>query len=174
MVAKHQADRTVPLFLETGKKGKAFVELRAKAEKGDKAAQYDYLVAQLELGLVKSADARKRLEAMADLTADQKKKADEMLVDFDVQDILAGVTKEAKTRLDAGQKFLDMRKADRVPKGDREFQQFHMMIMDYCESAKDAPGFEEAYKALKDKYGDKMRKDFLQKSDERLKKLRGE
>lgn len=172
VVAKHQGQRDVSGFVATGKKAQAFLDLKAKADKGDKAAKYDLLVAQLELSHLDLATAKKRIEELSDLNADQKAKLNGLLVDLEIADIAKSITNDKKTQADAGKKFLEMKKAGKTPKGDETVGNFYVCIMEYAETQKDAATFEEAMNAVLKHYGTRINAKWKQTSEERLAKLK--
>jgi hypothetical protein len=173
IVAKHQGQRTVSAFVETGKKAKAFQDLKTKADKGDKAAKFDYLVAQIEMGHLDLAAANKRIEEIAkDITADQKKKLDGLVVNLEVSDIGSKV-KDETGKTEAAKKFLAMKKAGRVPTGEMEVQMFWIWIMDQAAADRDAATFEEGLNALKARFADNPNaKKFFEQREAQLQKLK--
>ena len=172
VLAKHEDQRDAEGFARTGKKATAFLELKAKADKGDKAAQIDVAIAQLELGHITSEEARKKLSGLGTISKAQQAKMDALLVAAEVRETLKSVTEEKGTQLAAGKKFLDMRKAGKAaPEGD-EAQGFWILIMIYAEEQKDAGTFSDALKALKAKYaGNPQAAEFFREKEATLKKL---
>src|SRR5437773_1688235 len=61
MLAKHQGPRTATGFEETGAKACAFLELKAKSEKGNATVKIDFILAQLELGQLKAGEAEVKI-----------------------------------------------------------------------------------------------------------------
>ncbi|MBI2898796.1 MAG: hypothetical protein HYY17_01285 [Planctomycetes bacterium] len=172
-VLTEAGDRSVAGFAQAAKQAQANLELKKKGDAGDEKAKYDFLLLEIGMRTVKASEARKRLGEIKSLTDDQKKRAEDLLVDLDVAETAETAGRDLKTRIEAGKKFAEMDKAGRVPKGDREFQAFYIFMMDYAESQKDAAMFEKAFGILKDKYGDRMNKKFRDTNEERLKKLKG-
>ena len=149
-----------------------FLDLKKKADKGDKAAKADLLVQQLELGHLGADEARTRMKDV-DLNPAQKARIESLLVDVEIRDILKTVTPDKVTRIAAAKKFLAMKKAGKpVPSGDREIQAYWIFIMDAAEETKDAATFEEAFDALKKKYGAQMSPQFTKTTEDRLSKLK--
>ena len=172
VLAKHLGARDAAGFSATGKSATAFVDLKKKAEKGDKAAQADLLVQQLELGHLSADDARQKMKEVA-LSAEQKAKVEALFADVEVREVLKGVTQDKATRVAAGKKFLEMKKAGKpAPAGDRELQGYWIFIMDAAEEGKDAKTFAEAFEALKQKYGPNMSPQFTKATEDRLAKLK--
>ena len=172
VLAKHLGARDAAGFSATGKSATAFVDLKKKAEKGDKAAQAELLVQQLELGHLSADDARKKMKEVA-LSAEQKAKVEALFADVEVREVLKSVTQDKATRIAAGKKFLEMRKASKpAPAGDRELQGYWISIMDAAEEGKDAKTFAEGFEALKQKYGPNMSPQFTKMTEDRLAKLK--
>lgn len=172
VLAKHMGMREVAGFSATAKTAAAFVDLKKKAENGDKAAKSELLVQQLELGHLSADDARAKMKDVA-LSAEQKAKVEALLANAEVQDVLKTVTQDKATRVAAGKKFLELKKAGKpAPAGEREFQSYWIFIMDAAEADKDARTFEEAYEALKKKYGPNMSPQFTKMTEDRLAKLK--
>ena len=164
-MAKHQAQRTIAAFEETAKKAQEFLEVKAKAEKGDGAAKYDYLLAQLELSQLKLEEAKKRAAELNELRADQKSRLDSLLLNLEVKETFSGK--------EAGKKFVEMKNAGRIPTSDQEFSMFWHAILNHAEKEKDVVLFEEALTTLKTKFGnDKRKKKFLDEKEAVLQKLK--
>lgn len=154
ILAKHEEERDAEGFARTGKKATAFLELKAKAGKGDKAAQTELVIAQLELGHITGEEAQKKLSGLGSLSKAQQAKVDGLLAAAEVRETLKTVTREKETQLAAGKRFLEMKKAGKpAPDGD-EAQPYWILIMNYAEEQKDAGTFADALQALKAKYGD--------------------
>ncbi len=175
VIATHEEERDAAGFAKTGKKAKAFLELKAKAAKGDKPAQLDLAIAQLELGHITAEEAQKKFAGLGKLSKAQQAKVDGLMTAAEVREILKGVTREKESQLAAGQKFLEMKKAGKAaPEGD-EAQSFWILMMNYAEEQKDAATFAEALKALKAKYGDNPQAaQFFKTKEATLKKLQDE
>jgi len=153
VLARHEDERDAGGFARTGKKAGGFLELKAKAAKGDKPAQIELAIAQLELWQVTAEEARKRIAALGKLPQAQQEKVDGLLVTAEVREVLQRVTDAKETQVAAGRKFLEMKKAGRAaPKGD-EVEPYWILMMTYAEDQKDAGTFADALKALKEQFG---------------------
>ncbi len=172
VIAKHNGERNAEGFGASAKQAVAFVELRTKADGGDKTAKVEFFMKAVEIGYFTRVDAEKRAKEMTDLTDEQKKKVDQALVGFEVQDIAAAVKDDA-TKIEAGKKFAEMKKAGRVPTGEQDIQPFNIFIMDYAYSIKNATLFEECYGVLKEKFGARMNKKFKETRDKQLAEIKG-
>ena len=64
VLAEHQGDRSADGFSKTGQKAKEFIALKAKAEKGDKAAKIDFIIAQLSMGQLKASEAEAKIKEL--------------------------------------------------------------------------------------------------------------
>lgn len=175
VLAEHEGARDAESFAKTGAKAKAFVDLKKKAEKGDKAAKLDFLIARLDLGQLNVTDAEKELKDLGKPSKDQQKKLDEILPNARVREVLKGIDSQ-EAQVDAGKKFYEMKKAGQpAPTGDNEIQGYWILMMMHAEKEKDAASYEEGLKALKAKFGSNPRAQrFFQQSEEKLKKLKEE
>jgi hypothetical protein len=174
--AKHPSGvaRTVDGFSATAQKARDFLALKKKAET-DKAAAVDFFFQAAEISHFTAAEARERSKTLAELTDDQKKRVEQILLALDVQEIAGGVNwQDKKTMADAGAKFLEMKKAGRIPTGDREMQSFWICIMEHAYAQKNAALFEEGFSALKEKFGSRMNKKFLEEREKQLAELKAE
>ena len=153
VLAVHEEDRTAPAFAKTGEKAKAFVSLKAKAAKGDKAAKIDFILAQMDLGQIKPDEAEKQIKEAGALSKEQQAKFDGMMVNLSIMDIVKGIESEEAAKA-AGKKFYEMQKAGKPgPTSDQATQPYYILGMNAAEEAKDADTFEKNLKALKDKFG---------------------
>lgn len=173
VLAEHEDERTAEAFGKTGEKAKAFLALKAKADKGDKAAQADYAIAQLELGQIKAAEAKERLKGRK-LTKEQQAKLDGLVSSAEVKEILATVNQDKATQMAAAKKFIEMKKAGKpAPADERNFQVYWILMMNCAEGEKDAVLFEECLKSLKGRFGDNEEaQGFFKSKEEILKTLK--
>ena len=175
VTAKLAGQRTVDGFGQTAEKAKAFAELKKKADGGDKAAKHDYFLQALELSHFAADVARKKMTEV-ELTAEEKEKVESKCLDLEVSDALASITEDKETRLAAGKKFAEMKKAGRIAKSDQTVQPFWILMMDYAESQKDAALYEEGLNAMKEKFGAQMNnpkvKEWFATREETLAKLK--
>ena len=185
VAAKHQGQRTAEGFLATLETGTAFGDLRKKAEGGDAAAMTEVFEKDLGFGNVSSKDAQAAIGKMKDLSDDKKKEYEVKVVGLEVREMLNDFGKKAKDiapedkaagkklQAEYGRKFIEMKKAGRIPQGEQEMQPFWIFMMEAADEAKDAALYEEALKPLKDKFGDAPQaKKFFAEKDETLKKLK--
>ncbi len=175
VIGKHEGERNVAGFEKTGQKAKAFLELKKKAEKGDRQARIDLLLAELELDHVTAEEAEKKIKEIGKLSPDQQTRLNGLLAGAAVKEVLKTVN-DKPSQIEAGKKFLEMKKAGKsAPTSDRELQAYWILMMNYAETQKDVATFEEALKILKAKFGDNpSTKRFFDTKDEILKKLKEE
>ncbi len=173
VLAEHESERSAAAFGKTGEKARSFLSLKAKAEKGDKAAQVENALAQLELGQIKAAEAKERLKGRT-LSKEQQAKLDGLASGAEVKEILETVTQDEETQNAAAKKFLAMKKAGKpAPSDDRLAQPYWILMMNCAEDEKDAALFEECLKALKARFGDNPRaQNFFKAKEEALEKLK--
>jgi hypothetical protein len=173
VLAEHDGPRDPDAFAKTGEKAKSFLALKAKAEKGDKAAQVDYALAALELGQIKAAEAREKLKGHK-LSKAQDEKLAELLVTAEVKEIMETVTNDEATQNAAAKKFHEMKKAGKpAPADDRLVQPYWILMMNWAEDEKNAALFEECLKALKAKFADNPQaQNFFKAKEAKLKELK--
>ena len=176
LLAKHEADRTAQGFETTGGKARAFVELKAKADKGDASVKIDLIVAQLELGHMKAGEAEVKIrESGGKPTAEQQKKIDGVLANSEIETLLRAV-KDPSGKNEAARKLYDRYKAGKaLPTVDPWLPAYLNLVMEHAESVKDAPSFESSLKALKEKYGAiPQAQKYFQEKEAALQKLKDE
>lgn len=173
VLAEHQGDRSADGFSKTGQKAKEFVSLKAKADKGDKAAKIDFIIVQLSLGQVKAAEAEAKIKEAGTPTKEQQAKLEGELVNVSVMDTMKTVDDEESAKA-AGKKFYDMEKAGKpAPTGDQSMQPYYILMMKAAEEAKDAVIFEKALKTLKGKFGSNPNaKRFFEANDKKLEEMK--
>jgi hypothetical protein len=174
VLAVHEAERSPAAFSTTGEKAKSFVTLKKKAASGDKAAKVDFVLAQLELGQIKPADAEAQLKDIK-LTKEQQAKFDGELVNASVMEIVKGIESEDEAKA-AGKKFFEMQKAGKPgPTSEQAVQPYYILGMNAAEEAKDAAVFEKNLNALKAKFGSNAQaKKFFEAKEKKLAELKGE
>lgn len=173
VVAKHSGARTVKGFENSGAKAVTYMEVKKKAEGGDKAAKIDLVLAEIDLGKVTLDEGQKKLKELGELSKEQQAKLDGLATNAAVMEVAKPIRRNDKQgMIDAGKKFAEMKSAGKIPTGDQEIQMFWIFIMDYAESQKDAKLFEEGFTALKTKFADSINKQWVQTNEERLKKLK--
>jgi hypothetical protein len=175
VLAKHEGQRGTAEFDKTfEEKVKAFLELKKKAEGGDAPAKLELFEKQLALRHFKADEARKKMAELGELPADKKDKFNAQILSIEIADVFATVTRDKATRIAAGKKLVEFKKAGRIPSGEREVQSFWILIMDHAEAEKDAALFEEALKAMRDKFGANTRMaKFFEEKEAILAKLKG-
>jgi hypothetical protein len=173
VLAVHEDARTAAAFAKTGEKAKAFVSLKAKAAKGDKAAKIDFLLAQMDLGQIKPDEAERQIKEAGALSKEQQTKFDGMMVNLSVMDIVKGIESEDEAKA-AGKRFYEMQKAGNPgPTSEQAIQPYYILGMDAAEAAKDAETFEKDLKALKDKFGSNPQaKKFFEAKEKKLAELK--
>lgn len=153
VLAEHQGDRSAEGFSKTGQKAKDYITLKAKADKGDKAAKIDFAIARLAMGQITAAEADQQIKAVGKPTPEQQARLDGELVNASIMDIMKKVDSDESAKA-AGKKFYEMQKAGKPgPTGDQPMQPYYILMMQAAEEAKDAAVFEQALKVLKAKFG---------------------
>ena len=154
VIAKHQGERTVAGFGKTLESAQSFLDLRRKADAGDKTAVYDVLLFRLGMGSVAEPDVKKALGQDGELDKEQEARLQPLLVLNEYRAIQAAVTRnDPKSGQEAGRRYLEMKKAGRIPALTDETQHFWICMMDHAEAQKDAVLYQEALAVMKEKYG---------------------
>ncbi|MBI2933142.1 MAG: hypothetical protein HYY16_15975 [Planctomycetes bacterium] len=165
-LSKVTGARTIEGFEQAAGKAKEFVKFRALAERGDARAQCQILLARLEMGLLNAAEARREAAELKDVPSDLKTRLDGFLADFEVDDVLREV------RLEAGRRFLQMKKSGRVPQDGDKGDTFWSHVLEFAEDRSDGDVFEEALEAIKKIYGDQINQKWVERQEQILKKIR--
>lgn len=177
VIVEHDGGRDAAAFGESGKKAQSFLDLKKKAEKGDKAAKFEFFLKQLELGQLPLEEAEKKLKEIGTLSKDQKAKVDPLMSETAVRDTIQSIKQnDPASEIAAGKKLAEMKKAGKpAPKADELYGGYWASIMAHAESQKDVALFEEALKSLKDRFGENPRlKPFFDGKEASLKKLKEE
>jgi hypothetical protein len=174
ILAVHEEERTAEAFSKTGAKAKAFLTLKEKAAKGDNAAKVDLIIAQLDMGQIKAADAEQKLKEAGKLSKEQQTKLDGILVNASVLDTVKAIESEADAKA-AGKKFYEMQKAGKAgPTSDQAVQPYYILGMNAAEEAKDAATFEKDLNILKEKFGkNPQAQKFFEAKEKKLEELKG-
>lgn len=173
VLAELEGPRSVQGFEGMMAKAREFVELVKKAKAGDKEAKYKVLVHRLKMGGIPAEEVEKEAKAAGPLTREQEETIQSLLANASVMEVLKNI-KDKGSKLEAGKKFLEMKKAGKpAPSGEQEVQAYWILMMEYAEDQKDAATFEEALNALKKKFGDNPQaQQFFKTKEEALKKLK--
>jgi hypothetical protein len=175
VIAEHEGGRDAASFAESGKKAQSFLDLRKKAEKGDKAARFEFFLKQLELGQLALDEAEKKLKEFGTLSKDQKAKADPLMTATAVRDALRSIKEnDPASEVAAGKKLADLKKAGKPPpKEDELYGGYWAAILAHAEAEKNAALYEEALTALKQRFSANPRlKPFFDEKDAVLRKLK--
>ena len=173
VLAEHQGERNADGFSKTGQKATEFISLKAKAEKGDKGAKIDFIIAQLSLGQLKPAEAEAKIKEAGGATKEQQAKLDGELVNASVVETMKTVEDEDSAKA-AGKKFYEAEKAGKPgPTSDQAMQPYYILMMKAAEEAKDAVIFEKAMNVLKKKFGDNPNaRRFFEANEKKLEELK--
>lgn len=153
VLREHDGPRTVKGLEESAALARARLELVKKAASGDRDAKMQILVEDLEQHRLKVADSDKAVAALGELSAQEKKKLDELKRNVEVEEVVLGVHTH-KQAFDAGKRLLEEHRAGKPePTHGETFHEFWKLVMFYAERAKDVAGFEEGYNARKSRLG---------------------
>jgi len=176
LLAKHDGERTGAGFEVTGSKARAFLELKARAEKGDASVKIDFVIAQLELGHIKPGEAEVKIrESGGKPTAEQQKRLDGALANSEVEALLRAI-KGPDGKNEAAKKLYDRHKAGKAaPTAEPWMPAYWNLVMEQAESIKDVATFETSLKILKEKYGAvPQAQDYFKAKEASLQKLKEE
>ncbi|MBI3724902.1 hypothetical protein HY251_13240 [bacterium] len=182
VMATHEAEPSIASFEETAKTAKQtldqYLDLKKKAESGDKTAKFEVLVLELQAGRVDLDQADKETPGLGTLSDDQKKKleaARSKVVDTWVVEVASAIGSEAEAPA-AGKKFIEWKKAGKpAPSGEDEVGVFYSLILMAAKETKDIETYEDALKALKKKFGSNPQaKDFFEQKDKELAGLKAD
>ena len=109
--------RSVTGFNSTLTSLEAYLDLKARADGGDKSVANDLFIAELNLGKLDLDDAKVRHGELKGLSTEQVKLIDAAFVNQEVEDIVNRVNKRQIAVEEATNRFAEMAKADRVPTG---------------------------------------------------------
>jgi hypothetical protein len=152
VLATHEDDRTMDAMTATAAKAKEAAALKAKAAKGDAAAQVEWLTRQIDSGTIGHAAAIAKAATLK-LDPERKKALDKKLFDLEILDIRSSVQSEADV-LPAAKKILALAEAKKVPEGDEAFDFYWQILCGAGNQAKDAKLFAAGYELAKDRFGD--------------------
>ena len=136
-------------------------------------SKFGLLEARFRRGSLTPEAFEQGLKEAAPLSKEQETAAGAMRVDLEVRGILATVTRERPTQIAAGKRFLEMKRAGRIPQGDEEVQPFWILMMGVADDQKDADLFAEGVDALKARFGGKPGAEkFFAQAEKKLAELR--
>jgi hypothetical protein len=171
--------RTVDGFRDMVKEGRDFLDLKAKADKGDNAAKLAYFPKAVKLGTFKWAEARKFVEGIKNVPADSKKEFDGLLAGLEMDEVLKPLmeardpAKRKELQVAAGRKMTEMDKAGTIPSDDDHFRDFYALMVIAGEEDKNIAPMERGIAQLKERFGDKLKR-FTDLKEAALQKLKEE
>lgn len=174
VIAKHGGPRTVEGFTKSGESANKFMELKKKADGGDKEAQVDLTLMQLEMGSVSVADARKAIEASGvELAADRKAKFDKLMLNAEINEVIGGIDGDSEESVvGGGEKLYKMAQEGRTPDDEQVAANFWSIIVMYADKKEDVAAFETGFNELKKRFGDNPRAaKWFEEKEARLKEL---
>src|SRR5204863_9407431 len=161
---------------ETGARVLGYFDLKVKAEKGAPAVKIDYILAQLEFGFLKPAEAEVKIrESGGRPTEAQEKKLDGLTANAEVEATLRALKREdPKGKLEAARKFYERYKAGKpAPVADLWMTAYWNLILEYAESIQEVATFEHSLGLLKAKHGQLPEaKKYFEEKEAALKKLK--
>ena len=152
---------------------RAWRKLRAAHEAGDKGLAAKLFLLEMDFGMLGHAEGEKRLRAVrAQLEPDQIRRVQRALVNLEFRATAATITRDKKTLIAAGEKFVGMMDRDRIPTS-REVITFWQGALAYAESKRDAKLFERIFETAKKKMAGDPRVDrYMERVKRRLQALK--
>jgi len=161
ILAIHEDEPSAAGFGRTGEKVKAFSALKEKAAKGDKAAQVDLLLAQLEM--FKEAKPTKEQEA----------KFASLLVNTSVMQEVEALENKDQEKALAKKYYERCKEGKPGPTSDQAMQPYYVLALTYAEEQKDVATFEAVFATLKGKFGHvEAAKGFFEEKAKKLEELK--
>lgn len=141
-------------FEETAARAERYAELSKKAANGGAKEKIDVIIAALDLGRIKAADARARLASLGPLSDEQKKALEQADTDCFVSDLALDAGSDPDRILAAGRKFVEHKNSGKpLPVFRADVQAYWIAVMKVAETDKAPALYEEALKALEERYG---------------------
>jgi hypothetical protein len=170
-VLARAGDRSVEGFQKVRSAISAYQALEQKAAKGDKTVGADLLIAGIEMGKLKFADAKEAAGKLGKISAEKQKQIDALVFNLEVQDAMSSVRSQ-EAMIEVGKKFATMMEEGKAPTGSAA-RQFYSAILAAKEAEADAKGFEKAMNAMKKAAGDTpANKRMFESLDTRLARLK--
>jgi hypothetical protein len=146
-------------------------DLQRRIAGGERDRELDLFLLELDLGRLKLEEARARAAGFAMLTAEQKARIEQMLLDLEVHELLESV-RSVERRNEVAKRCAEMAVAGKVPSGDL-LTTFWSYVIQHAEGSKDVPLFEKGLAALKTALaGEERAARFLESLEKRLEELR--
>ncbi len=144
VLATHGGDRSAEGFAKTAGKAMEFVDLRKKAESGDKTAKIDYAILRAEMGRLTVAELHGELSALGKLSPAQEKA---------LGGVLANARFDEIQKTAVGEKCAGMLAQGQIPADEQKRGSFWLQIMEYADFRNDATLYEQALEGAKAVYG---------------------
>ncbi len=165
------AARSVDGFHKTLNAVEAYLELKSKADSGNKSVANDLFVAEMQLGKLGFAEATTRYANLKGLSAEKRERIDAELIDLEVADIVGKVNSRQLTPDEATGTLAEMAKADRIPTG-QHAQLFWSVVLQHADQNKDVKLFERGFTTLKELLAGQGQEEMLAEMEKRLKELK--
>lgn len=176
VLAAHEGPRTVEAFRQTATRAKRFAELKAVKDPTP-AQRVDLFMAELDLGRLDLAAARERRGQLTGLTPEQEAQVSQAITDLEIVDMAnaLGQRPTPAQRAELGGRYHAMLEEGRRPAGEQASQAFYILMLDWAEQQKDAPAFEQALGALRERFGAQPGVErFFKAQEERLARLKAQ
>lgn len=154
IILAHGGDRSAEAFSRSGAKAKEYMDLQAKAQKGDAAARIDFAILQVDYYKATVAEAEKVLKESGPLTAKQQAAWAAAQVNGRIREDIRSIKSDEDEAV-LGRKYYALYKKGQgvFPTGDVPLQFYSVRLLESALEVKDADTFETVLKVLKDRYG---------------------
>jgi hypothetical protein len=154
IIMSHGGERSAEGFARTGIKAKEYMDLQAKALKGEAAAKIDYAIIQVNYYKSTVAEAEKVLKESGALTEKQQAAWAAAQVNGRIREDIRSIKSEEDEAVLGRKYYAQFKKGEGVfPTGDVPLQFYGVRVMEAALEAKDADTFEAVLKVLKARYG---------------------
>jgi len=144
-------------------------ELRERIKKGEKGLDAKLLLAELKMGAVDFADAKKRFASIKKIKPEVKAEIETAIIGLEFNEIMSSMTEENYKEL--GAKVAEMARTGRIP-GGYDKDMFWQVVAGWADENGDLPLLKKGYKYLNEKYGSNERaKQFLDNMKTRIAEL---
>ena len=150
-----------------------YLDLKARADDGDRTVTNDLFLVELNLGKLTFEEAVERYGRLRRLSDAQEKLIAAQLVGLEVADLMNKVRTRQMKPDDVSATFAEMATTGRIPAG-AAATDFWSLTLSHADQKEDAKLYEKALGALKKMHGDNPRNaEIFARYDLRLKELKG-
>jgi hypothetical protein len=135
VIATHRGPRDVTAFQGTAARAVRFMELKAKAQAGDREARIEFAIQRADMGQLKRAELEQEIAGLGELTPEQDKA---------LKGVLANLMYEELRMTALAERLLAMEKEGLIPSDEQKQIQFYDTLVQYASYKKDPGLYEKA------------------------------